>query len=148
MKSQYDKIYPFSNEIAIVELNNKYNYINKDMNLISKQWFDKAYNFDKNYGIVFLNNKFNLINKQGELFTDSWFDKIAKFNNLVDIKDKELFMNIKGEYILSNWVNAILAFCQNLYVVEKDNKYNFINEKSDFILKEWIDGSFSFEEFK
>ena len=67
----------FFNEdgFAIVELNDKWNLIDTNGNLLSKQWFDCVYNFDKNgFAQVMLNDKWNFIDTNGNLLSKQWFD--------------------------------------------------------------------------
>ena len=74
--SGFDKIYSFDEYgFAQVELNNKYNFIDKKCNLLSQQWFDTMFGFNKNgFAVVVLNNKYNFIDVNGNLLSKQWFD--------------------------------------------------------------------------
>ena len=74
--SGFDKIYSFDEYgFAQVELNNKYNFIDKKCNLLSQQWFDTMFGFNKNgFAVVVLNKKYNLIDTNGNLVSQKWFD--------------------------------------------------------------------------
>lgn len=52
---------------ALVELNDEYNYIDKNGNFLSEQWFKKAYEFRHGFADVVLNGKWYEIDKNGEL---------------------------------------------------------------------------------
>ena len=59
----FDYIYDFEEGIALVKLDNKFNFINTEGKILSKQCFDDAKR-SNNYGLtlVKLDNKFNFIN--------------------------------------------------------------------------------------
>ena len=70
-----DYIGDFENGISIVVLNKKYNLIDTNCNLLSKQWFDDIYSFNKNgLAQVELSGKWNLIDVNGKLVSQQWFD--------------------------------------------------------------------------
>ena len=78
----FEDIDDFSEGYARVELNNKYNFINTNGELVSpNQWFDFVTNFSVNgYAVVRLNNKCNFINTNGELVSpNQWFDFVTNF---------------------------------------------------------------------
>ena len=60
---------------AQVMLNGKWNLIDTNGNLNSKQWFDRPYSFDENgFALVELNNKWNFIDANGNFLSEQWFD--------------------------------------------------------------------------
>ena len=81
--SGFDKIYSFNEYgISIVELNKKYNLIDKKCNLLSQQWFNTMFSFDKNgFAIVVLNKKYNLIDVNGKLVSQKWFDSFDEVDD-------------------------------------------------------------------
>ena len=77
-KQWFDYIYGFENGFSKVELNNKWNFIGLNCNLLSKQWFDNIYSFNKNgLALVELNNKWNLIDTNGNFLSKQWFDNFV-----------------------------------------------------------------------
>ena len=63
----FDRIGSFKDGFAIVKLNNKYNFINTNGQLISNTWFDSCTEFYNGFAIVKLNNKYNFINTNGQI---------------------------------------------------------------------------------
>ena len=79
----FDWIGDFSEGYAVVELNNKFNFIDTQGKLFSpNQWFDGFGNFSDGYAPVKLNNKWNLIDTQGKLVSpNQWFDYVGDFSD-------------------------------------------------------------------
>ena len=102
--SGFDNIYSFDeNGFARVKLNNKWNFIDVNSNLLSKQWFDDIDNFDKNgFAQVMLNNKWNFIDVNGKLVSKQWFDDIYGFKNgiaKVKLNHKWNFIDVNGNLL-------------------------------------------------
>ena len=76
---KYDFVDVFVDGFATVVLNNKYNFIDGDGNLLSQQWFDYVGNFNYGFARVRLNGKWNLINTKGKLLSAQWFDMATSF---------------------------------------------------------------------
>ena len=70
----FDYVYDFKDGYARVELNDKFNFINKNGEILSDKWFDKIFDFKDGYAEVLLNKKYNFIDKNGEILSDEWFD--------------------------------------------------------------------------
>ena len=67
------------NEIEVftkVKLDDKYNFINTEGQLVSNQWFDWIGEFNEKEGFaqVKLNGKWNFINAKGQLLSQQGFD--------------------------------------------------------------------------
>lgn len=63
----FDWVDSFNEGFAKVKLNDKYNFINTEEQLLSKQWFDCAKDFYKGFAEVKLNDKWNIINTEGQI---------------------------------------------------------------------------------
>ena len=59
---------------AIVELNDKWNFIDVNGKLISEPWFDYISYFENGIANVKLNNKYNFIDIYGKLVSQQWFN--------------------------------------------------------------------------
>ena len=87
----------FDNDFAVVKLNNKWNLIDRNGDLVSKQWFDDCFNH--NCLFVELNNKWNCIDANGELVSKQWFDDCDNFYNgfaAVELNGKTMYMDRYG----------------------------------------------------
>lgn len=65
------------NEIELftrVKLDDKYNFINTEGQLVSNQWFDGVQIFHEGFAIVELDGKWNFINTEGQVLSQEWFD--------------------------------------------------------------------------
>ena len=76
---KYDFVDEFINGFATVVLNNKYNFIDGDGNLLSQQWFDYVGDFSYGFAEVKLNGKHNFINAKGQFLSQQWFDMATSF---------------------------------------------------------------------
>ena len=64
----------FREGFARVKLNDKFNYINGEGNILSSQWFDYCGYFFEGFARVQLNYKWNFINREGKILSSQWFD--------------------------------------------------------------------------
>ena len=97
---KYDEIGYFYDGYAVVELNDKWNYIDIQGKLVSpNQWFDYITAFYNGYAEVEFNNKYNFIDTQGKLVSpNQWFDDAGIFLNgyaRVKLNDKWYKINLK-----------------------------------------------------
>ena len=149
--SGFDYISDFVNGLAIVELNDKWNFIDTNCNFLSKQWFDCVYNFDKNgFARVRLNNKYNLIDVNGKLVYQQWFDWIDNFNeygiSIVVLNKQCNLIGVNGNLLSQQWFDWIDNFDEyGIAKVRLNNKYNFINVNGNLFSKQWFDYIYGFE---
>ena len=144
----------FSDGFAIVELNNKYNFINTNGQLVSNQWFDNAYGFYNGFSIVRLNDKYNLIGKNGQLLSNQWFDDIYSFSNgfaEVKLNGKWNFIDSKGnlydknkKLIKKNETNENKNMKKQVIKSNENQLTQIVKESVKRLLKE--DTGFKFKE--
>ena len=109
--SGFDNIDDFENGFALVELNNKWNFIDTNGNLLSQQWFDGVSDFNE-YGIsiVNLNKKWNLIDKNGNFISQQWFDGVSYFDKngiaQVMLNKKYNLIGTNGKLLSQQWFNS------------------------------------------
>ena len=151
--SGFDDIDNFDkNGIAKVELNDKWNLIDVNCNLLSKQWFDWIDNFNEN-GIakVELNDKWNLIDVNGNLLYKQWFDNAFDFNeygiSIVVLNDKWNLIDTNGNLLYKQWFDWILNFENGFAKVLLNDKWNFIDTNGNFLSKQWFDNIYSFDSY-
>ena len=122
----FDRIGSFKDGFACVILNNKYNFINTNNQLISDTWFDDCGNFHNGFAIVALNHKWNFINTNGQLISDTWFDDCGVFDDgvaRVKLNGQEHYINTNGQIVESKG---------------RKNKHIIITEEQEKSLKESI----------
>ena len=144
----------FDDGVAIVRLNDKYNYINTNRQLLSNQWFDDAYGFDNGFAMVGLNNKYNFINTNGQLLSNQWFDDVYSFSNgLAEVKlnGKWNFIDTKGnlydknkKLIKKNETNENKNMKKQVIKINENQLTQIVKESVKRLLKE--DTGFKFKE--
>lgn len=108
-KEIFNYVGDFRYGYARVELNKKWNFINKNDEIISDKWFNFVGNFKDGYTQVKLNNKWNLINKDGEIMSDKWFDTLYYFEYgyaKVKSNNKWNIINTDGEFLSDKWFDS------------------------------------------
>jgi hypothetical protein len=143
--SGFDSINSLSYGLTRVELNNKYNIINTNGELVSNQWFNKIEDFRDGFAYVELNNKYNIINTNGELVSpNQWFDNIWNFRDgfaKVKLNNKYNIITATGEILSPNqWFESMGGFYEGVAEVKLNNKYNFINKNGELVSpNQWFD---------
>ena len=147
--SGFDYISDFVNGIAKVSLNDKWNFIDTNGNLLSKQWFDYISSFKNSFAKVRLNGKYNLIDKNGKLLYQQWFDYIEDFRKgiaRVELNDKYNFIDTNGNLLSQQWFDYIYKFNKNGFaIVRLNNKWNFIDKNGKLLYQQWFDWISEFE---
>ena len=143
----FDSVVNFSNGFARVFLNDKYNFINGNRQLISNTWFDYCGGFENGFAYVKLNNKYNLINTNGQLLSDTWFDACGDFYNgfaRVQLNNEWNFINTNGQLLSKTWFDNCGNFKNGFARVILNDKCNFINTNGQLISDTWFDGCNNF----
>ena len=103
----FDYCRGFSCGFGIYGLNNKWNYINKEDQLLSTQWFDDVSWFKNGFGWVRFGMKCNYINTEGQILykpnePDKWFDNAYAFSDgfgQIWLNNKANFINTEGQIL-------------------------------------------------
>ena len=126
LKDVFDMVEVFIEDYAVVVLNGRYNFIDKNNNFISNKWYDDARSFKEGYAVVGMKGNYNFINKNGKLLSDEWFYDAGSFKNgygLVCDVDEDSGYDDDGEY------------CEDLL----DYLYNYINGDGEYLFKKaWL----------
>ena len=112
----------FYNDVAAVEINGKYGYIDKDYNLIVKPVYDKVTTFENGYGAAQNGDVIHIFDKSGRL--------VRKFNGYICNYDYEHFLRNGAELVFADGKYLVLDSELNEYEIEPVNysEYdNFIN---------------------
>ena len=141
----YDKVGKFFEGFAKVYREGKYNFINKQGELLwdKDEWFDDVSNFNNGLGCV---NKagrgWNFINTNGELLWEDykWFDNVWKFYNgfakVYKIGRGFNFINKQGELLWKEdkWFDNAYDFVNGLAGIKINNEdWKCINTKGEII---------------
>jgi len=144
----FERVDDFNEGYAIVQLNNKCNFINTEGKIISDQWFDGIGYFTGGLTIVRLNGKYNFINTEGNFISDQWFDDTGYFFEgfcSVKLNGKWNFIDREGKIIFNQWFDYVGDFEHGFAKVKLNGKWNFIDREGKIIFNQWFDyvGSFS-----
>ena len=139
----------FCEGFALVELNDKINFINTNSQLISNTWFDYGGYFRDGFARVQLNDKCNFINTNGQIISKTWFDDCGNFHNgfaIVALNHKWNFINTNGQIISNTWFDGCGYFDNGVARVYLNHKWNFINTNGQLISDTWFDhcGNFNY----
>src|SRR5574344_1876110 len=143
----FDNVHDFSDGFARIKLGNKYNFIDKEGNYLSKQWFDYASTFHDGFAKVKLNVKYNYINKHCNYLSKQWFDYADNFANgfaVIQLNKKYNFLSKEGKIISKQWFDSVDDFdnvCARVYL---SHKWNLINKEGNYLSKEWFDNESDF----
>lgn len=136
-KLKFDWIGNFKEGFAGVELNRKWNYINTEGQLLSKQWFDNVWSFNEGFAKVELNDKVNFINTEGQLLSNQWFDDTWNFSEgfaIVRINNKFNFVNTNGQLLLSEqWLDSVGNFNNGFAPIKLNGQYDLINTNGQLL---------------
>ena len=144
LDSVFDRVYNFSEGLAMVKLNKKCNYIKQDGEFLTDKWYDACSNFINGFGIVKSNNKCNFINQEGNLLSpNKWYDYCNEFKDgfgIVHLNDKCTYIKQDGEYLINEWFDYCESFSNGFAKVELNGKgYNFINANGKLLFpNQWF----------
>ncbi len=148
--SGFDNIDNFDkNGLAKVELNNKWNFIDTNGNLLSKQWFDYISYFENGFAKVMLNNKYNFIDVNCNLLSKQWFYIVYDFNEYdiskVKLNNKWNFIDTNGNLLSQQWFDNVYNFNEyGISIVVLNKKCNLIDTNGNLLSQQWFDNIFSF----
>ena len=132
----------FNDGYAMVKLNRKWNFINRNNKLLSDTWYDGVDDFYNGYAKVQSGNKWNLIDKNGKCISDTWFDWVEDFYNgyvRVLLNNKWNFIDTHGKLISDTWFDDVDNFYDGYAKVQSGNKWNLIDTHGKCISDTWFD---------
>ena len=144
----FKEIGDFNDGYAKVELNGKFNFINRNNKLLSDTWFDYVDHFYDGYAKVELNGKFNFINRNNKLLSDTWYDWVYNFYDgyaKVNLNGKWNFINRNNKLLSDTWYDAGYNFYDGYAIVMLRHKYNFIDTHGKLISDIWFDDVDNFD---
>ena len=150
----YDYAWHFSEGYAQVKINNKWYFINTNIELASNQYYEETENFCNGYAIVKKNNKWNFIDKSHNLILKEGIDcdqLYSFYDGYARIYDKSKgynFIDKTGKLLSEEWYDYADNFSEGYAVVKKNNKWNFIDTNGNLLSRNWIfcDNMLSFYE--
>ena len=105
----------------------KYNYIDKQGELLSEQWFNWVGIFHKGFARVRRSdNLYNFITKQGKILSEKWFECVGEFYEGFAIVQKITnslynFIDTKGRILSGKWFSDAHSFKDGFAKVKRTN---------------------------
>ena len=141
-KEIFDACSYFSEGFAVVLLNGKCNFINREGKLLLSQWFDECSDFNEGFAKVVLNDKHNFINEEGKILFSQWFDYCDNFSDgfaAVELNNKRNYINREGKLLSPQWFDMCYRFRDGFANVRLNGKLNFINREGKLLSSQWFD---------
>ena len=138
----FEEIGGFNEGYAKVNLNGKWNFINRTNKLLSDTWFDGVYDFSNGYAKVMSGDKYNFIDTNGKLLSDTWYDGVDDFHDgyaKVELDDKLNLIDRNGKCVSDTWFDDVYYFYNGHAMVQLNNKWNFIDKNGKCISDTWFD---------
>ena len=130
-----------------------FNFIDKNGNILSKEWFRYVSNFHEGFaGVQGSNRLYNFIDKDGNILSNEWFNYLGDFHNgfakVQRTTDKLWnFIDKEGRFLSNEWFYCIGAFNESFIIVQRENDlYNFIDKKGNYLSDEWFIDAYDFHE--
>ena len=133
---QYEHIDYFSDDLALVQREGKYGFIDKLGNEIVALKYDDALPFSENLAAVEQNEKFGFIDTTGKVVIDFLFNDAASFSAglaKVENNGKYGFIDKTGKIAIDLQYDYVFNFSDGVAKVKKDDLYFYINQKGEFV---------------
>src|SRR5690554_21499 len=128
---KYDNVEHFSDGLAMVQLNNKWGFIDKTGKEVTPLKYDNTWDFSNGLAKVKINNKWGLIDKTGKEVTPLKYDATWAFpDDIVGVKlnDKWGFIDKMGKEMIPLKYDATLGFSDGIAGVKLNDKWGVIDK--------------------
>ena len=122
----FKEISDFNDGYAKVNLNGKWNFINRNNKLLSDTWFGWVDDFINGYAMVLLDNKWNLIDRNGKRVSNTWYDWVDYFHKgyaKVNFNDKWNFIDKNGKLLSDTWFDWVDDFYNGYAMTKVGDKF-------------------------
>ena len=129
----------FSDNLACVNIDGKWGYVDSNENTVIAFDYDDATPFKDGYAILKQSGLYFAINTKGEAITHGYTDLkyLSDGYFAFELLDKYGVINAKEKTIIENKYDDIFAYSNKVYICKKDDKYGLVNkngkELTDFI---------------
>ena len=131
LKIYYTDYYGFSDGLAVVELNDKFGFIDKTGREVIPLIYDNAYSFSNGLAIVALNGKYGFIDETGREVIPFKYDGAKAFSEglaRVLLKNKYGYIDTTGKEVIPFKYDFAYNFFEGLARVVLNDKYGFIDK--------------------
>ena len=134
---KYDEVWDFNEGLAVVKLNGKYGYINKNGKEVTQLKYDREFHFSEGLAAVKLNGKYGYINKNGKEVIPIKYDDAFDFREglaVVKLNEKYGYINKNGKEVIPIKYDVVDDFSEGLAVVKLNGKYGYINKNGKEVI--------------
>ena len=131
------------NNIQIIGFNKLFNIIDKDNNILFKEWYSNIIHYDNGlYQVVRTDNLYNIIDINEKPLFKNWYQYIFPLNNgLYRVRRTDGLYNIidkDNNYLFKEWYKFIYPIDNGLYEVQRtDDLFNVIDINENPKYKTW-----------
>ena len=148
-KEVFNYVGDFTNGLAMVKLNNQYNFINTDGKIISDKMFDETYPFSDGLAAVELGGKYGYIDKQGSEVIPIKYDCVYDFSDglaRVDLGGKWGCIDKQGNEVIPIKYDGVYNFSDGLAVVKLGVKWGCIDKQGSEVIPIKYDYVYNFSD--
>ena len=144
---------PFSEDLAVVKINGKYGFINKDGKVVINAQYDYAQRFNEGLALVEQKNKttdksmYGYIDKDGKLVIPFQFESSYGFGEgkaVIKQGDKYGYINKDGKIIINAQYDDAGNFEEGLAPVKQGDLYGFIDQDGKIAINPQFKNAYSF----
>ena len=131
LKIYYKDYYGFSDGLAVVELNDKFGFIDKTGREVIPLIYDNAYSFSNGLAIVALNGKYGFIDETGREVIPFKYDGAKAFSEgfaRVLLNNKYGYIDTAGKVVIPFKYDFAYNFFEGFARVVLNDKYGFIDK--------------------
>jgi len=144
MDNENAEVNNFSDGLAVVDIDLKSGYINRESKIVIEPQFDYASPFVEGIALVNVGEKWGFINTQGEYVLPLQFDEAENYSEGVAPVCKEgkwSFVDCHGQTVanLGNQYTTVFSLIEGRAIVEKDGKYGAIDKAGNLIIDTQFD---------
>ena len=128
---KYDEVWDFNEGLAVVKLNGKYGYINKNGKEVTQLKYDREFHFSEGLAAVKLNGKYGYINKNGKEVIPIKYDDAFDFSEglaVVKLNEKYGYINKNGKEVIPIKYDDVDDFSEGLASVNLNGKRGFVDK--------------------
>lgn len=142
----------FSEGLWLMQINDKYKYIDKNGDIIIESKFDACFNFSEDLARVKSNEKWGYIDKNGDLVIEPKFDFCWDFTEelaAVKLENKWGYIDKKGDWVIEPkfdyFTDTDMRFSEGLAVQGKNGNWGYINKEGNWVIDPIFQGPTQFK---
>ena len=139
----------FLNGAALVQMDGKWGYMNKQGTIIIPCRYDSAGSFNEGLATVKQNNKWGFIYQDGDTLTSCRFDYAYNFHNgiaIIKMNGKYGYIDKTGLILIPCQFDMAYTFKDSVAIIRNGDQFGFINKAGRLVIPAEYDDAFDFHE--